>query len=65
MFDAGKRIGYRGDPTAQSLRPGRTGILALVLPMIGTDAHRNEALGLDFYISSRRRRRCRRSPAAA
>jgi DNA-binding LacI/PurR family transcriptional regulator len=50
VLDAAKRIGYRANPTARSLRSGRTGILALVLPMIGTDAHRNEALGLDFYI---------------
>jgi DNA-binding LacI/PurR family transcriptional regulator len=50
VLEAAKRIGYRANRTAQSLRSGRTGILALVLPMIGTDAHRNEALGLDFYI---------------
>jgi DNA-binding LacI/PurR family transcriptional regulator len=50
VLDAAKRIGYRANPTARSLRSGRTGILALVLPMIGTDTHRNEALGLDFYI---------------
>jgi DNA-binding LacI/PurR family transcriptional regulator len=50
VIDAAKRIGYRANPTARSLRSGRTGILALVLPMIGADAHRNEALGLDFYI---------------
>jgi DNA-binding LacI/PurR family transcriptional regulator len=50
VLDAAKRIGYRANPTARSLRSGRTGILALVLPMIGSDGHRNEALGLDFYI---------------
>ena len=50
VLDAAKRIGYRANPTARSLRSGRTGILALVLPMIGADVHRNEALGLDFYI---------------
>ena len=50
VIDAAKRIGYRANPTARSLRSGRTGILALVLPMIGSDAHRNEALGLDFYV---------------
>jgi DNA-binding LacI/PurR family transcriptional regulator len=50
VLDAAKRIGYRANPTARSLRSGRTGILALVLPMIGTDAQHNEALGLGFYI---------------
>jgi DNA-binding LacI/PurR family transcriptional regulator len=50
VLDAAKRIGYRANPTARNLRSGRTGILALVLPMIGTETHRNEALGLDFYI---------------
>jgi DNA-binding LacI/PurR family transcriptional regulator len=50
VLDAAKRIGYRANRTARSLRSGRTGILALVLPIIGADAHRNEALGLGFYI---------------
>jgi DNA-binding LacI/PurR family transcriptional regulator len=50
VLEAAKRIGYRANPTARSLRSGRTGILALVLPMIGSDTHRNEALGLGFYI---------------
>jgi DNA-binding LacI/PurR family transcriptional regulator len=50
VLEAAKRIGYRANPTARSLRSGRTGILALVLPMIGSDVHRNEALGLEFYV---------------
>jgi DNA-binding LacI/PurR family transcriptional regulator len=48
--DAANRIGYRANPVARNLRSGRTGMLSLVLPTIGHDAHANEALALDYYM---------------
>lgn len=43
------QLGYRANRHAQGLRSGRSGALALLLP-IRTDARADEALSLDFYL---------------
>jgi len=43
------RLGYRANRHAQGLRSGRSGALALLLP-VGADARLDEALSLDFYM---------------
>ncbi len=44
-----RQLGYRANRHAQVLRSGRTGALALLLP-VQADMGLNEALGLDFYM---------------
>jgi DNA-binding LacI/PurR family transcriptional regulator len=43
------QLGYRANRHARGLRSGRSGALALLLP-IRTDARADEALSLDFYL---------------
>lgn len=44
-----RQLGYRVNVSARSLRSGRTGILALLLPTIEGPGEVSEALGLDYY----------------
>ena len=44
-----RQLGYRANRHAQVLRSGRTGALALMLP-VQADVGSNEALSLDFYM---------------
>jgi DNA-binding LacI/PurR family transcriptional regulator len=44
-----RQLGYRANRHAQVLRSGRTGALALLLP-VQADVGSNEALSLDFYM---------------
>lgn len=47
---AAERLAYRPSTTARSLQRGRTAIIALLLPSLGTRQRTNEALALDFYM---------------
>ena len=50
VAEVARRLGYRANRSARSLRSGRTATLALLIPTIGADPHDNEALGLDYYM---------------
>jgi DNA-binding LacI/PurR family transcriptional regulator len=47
---AAARLGYRVNVSARSLRSGRTGILALLMPTMEAAGEESEALGLDYYM---------------
>jgi DNA-binding LacI/PurR family transcriptional regulator len=50
VMDAATRLGYRVNVSARSLRSGKTGILALLLPAMEGAGEDSEALGLDYYM---------------
>jgi DNA-binding LacI/PurR family transcriptional regulator len=50
VMDTAYRLGYRTNPSARGLRSGRTGILALLVPIAGTGDQGDETVGLDYYM---------------
>jgi DNA-binding LacI/PurR family transcriptional regulator len=50
VVDAAARLGYRASRTAQRLRSGKHGTIALVLPTVEPDVARDELVVLDYYM---------------